>query len=133
MSGDDKVHLFFVTEANHLCASYMKRSVASDIIANWYKMREYIRIEDPDNAAGALNFLTYGTFAYNVNGFSNWTIGWEHVHGMYIREIEQTPQERAAAAAEKLAEAMSSSLSEGEDWKKGKPADEEENVEDEEA
>lgn len=73
----------------------------------------------------AQQWLTHGTFAGNAIGIPSTenegvdlcirAVGWEYVIGMYTKDPEPSPQERAAAAMEKLAKDQDR----GEEWRGG--------------
>ena len=123
-SMSDAVDLVFVTPHNFLYAFFLNRQEASDIIRGWYNIRERIKKNEANDDEVA--WLAKGTFASNYQlldgDYAHVAIGWEHVIGMYIREIDDRDLQRRAV---KLMEKQIEQMEEGENWKE--PDEEEDN------
>ncbi len=126
MKGEDKVDLVFVTPHNFMWARGMLREDASDLIRNWYHLRDLVFKGEATEEQK--RWLTHGTFAINDltknrgEDFANWAVGWEHVIGMYIREPEQAvnlteAQRQYFETMSKVAKKYGEEMGKGEDWK----------------
>ena len=117
----DNVHLVFVTHHEHLWAYNLTRKMASQIMRDWWNARERVRTK-AEGWEGLRDWLERGTFALNRNpegkpDYADMVVGWEHVIGMYIYDIEQSTQERIAASQEKLVKMMEKQSKQGDEWK----------------
>ena len=94
MSDGDRVELVFVTYGNHLLVECYRHE-ATAIIRSWYGCRDQVYLDGP-NAEQAAKHLKRGSYAANMvcPGLDACmlAVGWEHVVGMYVREIRGKPR-----------------------------------------
>lgn len=126
---DDTVHLVFVTPHNFMWGMYMRRQQASDLIRDWYEVRD--RVMKGEAKEEWITWLKKGTFAMNERSveegktFAAWAIGMEHVIAMYIREFDIPPGEVSLEDLQKkyyqkITEAMDQhvkDMKQGDEWR----------------
>jgi hypothetical protein len=113
----DYVSLRFVTTANVVYVTF-PREYAGQIMQGWHAAREAVRFKK-EGWEKDQEYLTKGTIIGSVpykddikDSYCLFTVAVKSIVGMYISEIEKSPQDR-------IAEAMEREMKKGNEWKEG--------------